>query len=164
MFLYEKFIHHKEPLEELSEADLLQASEEYLAVHPSNEAGSCTEDHPEPSQDGPTEVGVPGNTWQCGWMDETTNRRCPELVPAGLQPMLSHLNTVHNVCGSERISMECKWAVPCSGYEFPCGNISQRRNIPRHIAKHLGLRYGCKLCGKDFARSDLLKYHERKDH
>ncbi|KAG1742502.1 hypothetical protein EDB19DRAFT_1701452 [Suillus lakei] len=97
-------------------------------------------------------------------MDEITHQRCPEIVPAGLQPMLSHLNTVHNVCGSEKIPVECKWAVLRSGYKSACGMTSQRRNMPRHIAKHLGLRWSCKLCGKNFARPDLLRHHERKDH
>lgn len=167
MFLYEKFIHHREHLEEMEmpEAVLLQALEEYLAVHPPNEAGSGTKDRLEPSQDGSTDVGVTGDTQQCGWMDETTDQRCPEFVPAGLRPMLSHLNVVHDVRGPEKDLMECKWAVPRSaGYESACGMISQRRSMPRHIAKHLGLRCTCKICGKDFARSDLLKCHERKNH
>ncbi|KAG2074828.1 hypothetical protein BDR04DRAFT_1092407 [Suillus decipiens] len=201
MFLYEKFIRDKEPLEELEEAVLLQASGEYfalhppneassgtedhpgpsqnnsaeigvllqaleecLALHPPNEASSATEDHPEPFQNDPTEYGAPDDKQRCGWIDETTNRKCSEVVPAGLHPMLSHLNTAHNVCGPERTTIECKWAVLRSGHESACGVPSQRRNMPRHIAKHLGLRHTCKLCDKHFARSDLLKDHERKDH
>lgn len=164
MFFYETFIHHREPPTEMPEAILLQVLKEYLAVHLPNEASSGKEDHPEPSQDDPTEISVSGDTRQCCWMDETTHRKCLELVPAGLQPMLSHLNTVHNVCGSEKTPTECKWAVLRSGCESACGSTSQRRNMPRHIAKHLGLRWACRLCDKDFARPDLLRLHERKDH
>ncbi|KAG1879805.1 hypothetical protein F4604DRAFT_534429 [Suillus subluteus] len=195
MFLYETFIANREPITELPEATLLQASEiywafhppnqissgyppvleplqlpddpldeEYFTVHPPNEAGSDTEDRPEPSRDGPTEVGVPEITWQCGWMDETTNRRCPELVPAGRQPMLSHLNTAHGVRGAGKTLIKCKWVVLRSGYEIPCGQTFQRRNIPRHTENHLRLRHMCKLCGAHFCRADLLKSHERKNH
>jgi hypothetical protein len=190
MFLHETFIAHREPLTQLLEADLLQALERYWAVHPPNQISSGTEgladdpvdeehftvhmfnetgtgDHPEHSQDDPMEIGVPSDTRQCGWMDETTNRRCPQFVLAGLQPlqpMLSHLNTVHNVRGSEKDPIECKWVVHRSGCEFSCGKVSQRRNIPRHIAKHMGLRWMCQLCYKHFARSDLLRCHEHDDH
>lgn len=163
MFLHQKFIHHREP-EPLEEAVLLQALEEYLADHLPHEASSGAGDYPEPSQDDPMEIDVPHDTQQCGWVDEVTHRKCPAFVPAGLQPMLSHLNTAHKVCGSEKESKECRWAVLGSGYESACGATSQRRNMPRHIAKHLGLRWTCNLCDKNFARSDLLKYHARKDH
>lgn len=200
MFLYEKLIRDKEPLEEMEEAVLLQASEEYFALHPPNEASSGTEDHPEPSQNNLAEIGVllqaleeflalhppneassgtedhpelsqddmengvPDDKQRCGWIDEMTNRKCFEVVPAGLRPMLLHLNMAHDVCGSETIKKECKWAVLRSGHESACGVPSQRRNMPRHIAKHLGLRWTCKLCSKNFARSDLLKIHERNSH
>ncbi|KAG1818011.1 uncharacterized protein BJ212DRAFT_120326 [Suillus subaureus] len=112
----------------------------------SNEARSCTGDQPETSQDDPAEISVQNNTQQCHWIDETTHRKCLEFVP------------------EEKDQKGCMWAVIHSGHESACGGISQRRNMPRHIAKHLGLRCTCKLCGKDFARSDLLKGHERKDH
>jgi hypothetical protein len=138
--------------------------EEYFAAQMSNEVRSCTGDHPESSQDDPTEIGVPNDTQQCGWMDETTNRRCPQFVPAGLYPMLSHLNTVHNVRGPERIMIKCRWAVLRSGHESACGNKFQRRHVRRHIAPHLGLRWTCRLCGNDFSRPDLLSDHERKHH
>jgi hypothetical protein len=154
---------HTEPLQLTGNP----VDEEYFAAQVSNEVRSCTGDHPESSQDDPTEIGIPNDTQQCGWMDETTNRRCPQLVPAGLQPlqpMLSHLNTVHNVRGSEKDPIECKWVVHRSGCEYACGKVSQRRNIPRHIAKHMGLRWMCQLCYKHFARSDLLRCHERDDH
>jgi hypothetical protein len=109
---------------QLLEADLLQVLERYWAVHLPNQISSGTEglpddpvdeehfkvhmfnetstgDHPAHSQDDPMEIGIPSDMQQCGWMDETTNQRCPQFVPAGLQPlqlMLSHLNTVDNVC------------------------------------------------------------------
>ncbi|KAG2142267.1 uncharacterized protein EDB93DRAFT_611079 [Suillus bovinus] len=164
MFFYGKFIHDRETPKEISEAELLQALEEYLAAHPPNEASSGAEDHPEPSQDDSTEIGAPDSMQKCHWMDETTHRKCSELVPAGLRSMLSHLNTVHNVNGSEKTKMECRWAVLRSGYESPCGGESQRRNMPRHIAKHLGLRWPCGQCDKVFARSDLLREHEHSHH
>ncbi|KIK43956.1 hypothetical protein CY34DRAFT_803188 [Suillus luteus UH-Slu-Lm8-n1] len=166
IFLYEKFIKPREPEppEDL-EVDLLQALEEYLARHPPNEASSSAEDNPaEPSQDDSMEIGVPDDTQRCGWMDEITNQRCPQFVLAGLKAMLLHLNTAHNVSGSEKAPKECRWAVLRPGYESACGATFQRRNVPRHIAKHLGLRWICNLCDKSFARSDLLKSHRRKDH
>ncbi|KAG2753971.1 hypothetical protein P692DRAFT_20870093 [Suillus brevipes Sb2] len=166
IFLYEKLIKPREPEPpEYPITDLLQASEEFSAGRPSNEASSGAEDHPaEPSQDDSTESGVPDDAQQCGWMDEITNQRCPQFVLAGVKAMLAHLNTAHDVSGSEKDRKECRWAVVRSGYDSACGAEFQRRNVPRHIAKHLGLRWICNLCDKSFARSDLLKSHERKDH
>lgn len=166
IFLYEKFIKPREPEPpEDSEVDLLQALEEYLACHPPHEASSSAEDNPaEPSQDDSMENGVPDDMQQCGWIDEITNQRCPQPVLADLKAMLSHLNTEHDVRGSEKDLKECRWAVLRSGCESACGTISQRRNMPRHITMHLGLRFICNLCGKSFARPDLLKSHGRKDH
>jgi hypothetical protein len=164
MFLYWKFIHDQKPLKGMPEADLLQALDEFSAVHPHTEASLGAEDHPEPSQDDPMDIIIPDDTQQCGWMDEATHRKCLAFVPTGLQSMLLHLNTAHDVSGSEKESKECRWAVLRSGYEYACGKKFQRRNVPRHVATHLGVRYACDLCNKHFSRSDLLKSHERKDH
>jgi hypothetical protein len=97
-------------------------------------------------------------------MDEITNQRCPQFVLAGEKAMLSHLNTAHGVSGSEKAPMVCRWAVLRSGNESACGDEFQRRTVPRHIRKHLGLRCICDLCDKSYARSDQLKSHRRKDH
>ncbi|KAG2153386.1 hypothetical protein DEU56DRAFT_483192 [Suillus clintonianus] len=165
MFLYEKFFRHGPPQPEISETAALQAFDEYFTNLLSNEVSSGAEDHPEPSQppDDPVE-NVPDDMQRCHWMNEATHQKCPALVSKGLKSMLSHLNRAHGVSGSEKIQKECKWAVLRSGSESACGTTFQRRNIPRHVAKHLGLRWLCKLCGKSFARSDLLKPHVRKDH
>ncbi|KAG1794148.1 uncharacterized protein HD556DRAFT_441304 [Suillus plorans] len=164
LFLYEKFVHNKEtPIEAVSEAVLLQALEEYFAIPPT-EASSGIEDRPESSQDGPTEIGVPDDMQKCGWMDEATHKECPELVPAGRQSMLSHLNKAHNVRGPEKTEIKCMWGVLQSGYKIPCGEKFQRRTAPRHMTKHLGFRWQCEQCEKSFARSDLLRSHERDKH
>lgn len=164
LFFDKTFVHNKEiPIEEVSEAALLQALEKYLAIPPT-EASSGIEDHPEPSQDDPTEIGVPDDAQECGWMNEATHEVCSELVPAGRPPMLLHLNTAHDIRGPETTEVECMWVVLKSGYKLPCGKKFQRRNIPRHIGTHLGLRFPCEQCEKSFTRSDSLRSHERDNH
>lgn len=164
LFLDKTFVHNKEiPIEEVSEAALLQALEKYLAIPPT-EASSGIEDHPEPSQDDPTEIGVPDDAQECGWMNDATHEVCSELVPAGRPPMLLHLNTAHDIRGPETTEVECMWVVLKSGYKLPCGKKFQRRNIPRHIGTHLGLRFPCEQCEKSFTRSDSLRNHERDNH
>ncbi|KAG0703331.1 hypothetical protein DFH29DRAFT_450764 [Suillus ampliporus] len=160
------------PLTEISETVLLQLKEEYdyltapdFADHLLHEVISLAEETLEPSQPpgDPAESGAPEDT-RCRWVDKETNQRCNEPVPAGLKPMLLHLNKVHGVRGGEKTPIECRWAVLYSDCESACGTELQRRGIPRHIAKHLGLRSPCELCDKDFARADLLRDHIRKDH
>ncbi|KAG1740834.1 uncharacterized protein EDB91DRAFT_1248222 [Suillus paluster] len=162
MFLSRNFDFGQHPIADMSESALLELKEKYDCYaasvdHLPHEVSSGAEETPEPCRppDDPAESGVPKDV-PCLWVNKKTNQTCCKLVPAGRESMLLHLNTVHSVRGPEKLEIECRWAA--------CGAKFQRRNIPRHIAKHLGFRSSCKLCSKDFARQDLLKDHIDKDH
>lgn len=83
---------------------------------------------------------------------------CQEWISDDKRLMKDHLAKAHDIHlrGDPDADVMCRW----NG----CAASVMKSNFPRHVLKHLEVRWECSVCQKDFSRSDsVLEHFKRRE-
>ncbi|KAF8557859.1 hypothetical protein OG21DRAFT_1504843 [Imleria badia] len=91
---------------------------------------------------------------QCRW--EEDHSPCRLWIKGDKSYIKAHIQKWHGgKPGGDKLRVDCRWCA--------CGKTMLKESVTRHIASiHLGEKWECQGCGKEFVRSDAYGLHAKR--